>query len=60
MKESYSETDWDMWLRISRDFQFEYISEPLVNYSVHEDQLSNNRALVAKGREQTSSENMSS
>ena len=44
-------SDWDMWLRISKKFQFEHISEPLVNYFVHENRLTNDTALVAKGRE---------
>lgn len=27
--------DWDMWLRVAREFPFAGISEPLVNYRIH-------------------------
>jgi len=27
--------DWDMWLRIARKYQFEYVDEPLVQIRVH-------------------------
>jgi hypothetical protein len=32
--------DYDMWVRIAEKFQFEYLSEPLVHYSLHEVNLS--------------------
>ena len=42
--------DYDMWLRISKEFQFEYIDEPLVNYLLHDDQpsLSHNYEAVIR------------
>jgi len=44
-------SDYDMWIRISREFKFEYINQPLVKYHVHENKLSNNPGLVIKGIE---------
>ena len=32
--------DYDMWLRISREFHFDYISQPLVAFSLHDGQAS--------------------
>jgi glycosyltransferase involved in cell wall biosynthesis len=32
--------DYDMWVRIARKFQFEYLSEPLAHYSLHDVKLS--------------------
>ena len=43
--------DWDMWIRISKEFQFEYITEPLVNYYVHNAKLSTNYEIMIEGRE---------
>lgn len=43
--------DYDMWLRISREFDFEYINEPLVKYYVHDNRLSTNTEIQIKGRE---------
>ena len=43
--------DLDFYLRIARDFHFEYIEEPLVQYNVHENRLSNNPEVRAKGLE---------
>jgi glycosyltransferase involved in cell wall biosynthesis len=43
--------DYDMWIRISREFHFECIKEPLVKYHVHKNQISNNAAIRAKGLE---------
>ena len=41
--------DYDYWIRISKHFDFEYISEPLVKYCMHENRLSNNNKLRARG-----------
>ena len=45
--------DYDMWLRISKEFQFEYINEPLINYLLHDDQpsLSRNYEAVIRDTE---------
>jgi glycosyltransferase involved in cell wall biosynthesis len=44
--------DYDMWIRISKEFQYEYIKEPLVNYYSHSDsRLSTNYKLVISGKE---------
>jgi glycosyltransferase involved in cell wall biosynthesis len=47
---SYGE-DWDMWIRISKEFQFEYISDFLVNYYIHDQNLSTNYELKIQGAE---------
>jgi glycosyltransferase involved in cell wall biosynthesis len=43
--------DYDMWIRISRFYEFEYIKEPLVFYSVHGNRMSTNYALMVTGLE---------
>jgi glycosyltransferase involved in cell wall biosynthesis len=44
-------TDYDMWIRLSRCYRFEYIEEPLVLYSIHRHQLSANYARLVRGKE---------
>jgi glycosyltransferase involved in cell wall biosynthesis len=44
-------TDYDMWIRISKEFRFEYISDPLVHYYVHDNNLSTNYEIVVRGME---------
>jgi glycosyltransferase involved in cell wall biosynthesis len=43
--------DYDMWIRISKGFEFEFIKDPLVKYHVHEDQISNNLRIRILGIE---------
>lgn len=43
--------DYDMWIRIAHHYKFEFISEPLVLYSVHNNRLSANNATILKGKE---------
>jgi glycosyltransferase involved in cell wall biosynthesis len=43
--------DYDMWLRISREFNFECIKTPLVKYGVHKNHLGSNYSLQINGRE---------
>jgi glycosyltransferase involved in cell wall biosynthesis len=43
--------DRDMWIRIAKQFHFEYIEKPLVKYLIHQEKLSNNFGLSIKGRE---------
>lgn len=41
--------DYDYWIRISEQFDFEYLAEPLVKYRLHENGLSNNNELKVQG-----------
>jgi glycosyltransferase involved in cell wall biosynthesis len=34
-EELRSVEDWEMWVRVSRHFEFDYVPEPLVTYRVH-------------------------
>ena len=43
--------DYDMWLRISKEFEVEYITEPLVFYSLHENRISTNHQSKVRGLE---------
>lgn len=45
--------DWDMWIRISKEFEFEYVNEPLVRHYIHANRLSSNsnREIQIKGLE---------
>ena len=44
--------DYDMWLRISKEYDIEYIREPLVVYRVHGDRISTNCDSLIRGREE--------
>jgi len=41
--------DYDYWIRISKHFDIEYLTEPLVKYRIHENRHSNNIELRAQG-----------
>lgn len=43
--------DYDMWIRISRIYDFESIAEPLVRYTVHADRLSADTRTILHGKE---------
>jgi hypothetical protein len=43
--------EYDMWIRVARHFDFSYLDEPLVKYSVHSSQLSTNHAAMMRGME---------
>jgi glycosyltransferase involved in cell wall biosynthesis len=43
--------DYDMWIRISKEYQIDYITGPLVNYFVHENSMSSNCQLMIRGFE---------
>lgn len=43
--------DYDMWIRISNEFHFEYIAEPLVRYLVHGSSMSCNYEQIIRGME---------
>ncbi len=42
--------DWDMWLRISQEYLFDYVPEVLVKIYMHDIQISNNLAAMIPGR----------
>ncbi len=46
-----SSQDFDMWVRLSREFHFEFIKEPLVKYSFHEKRISTDVEKKIKGIE---------
>jgi glycosyltransferase involved in cell wall biosynthesis len=41
--------DYDLWLRLSRKFHFDYINRPLLKYYVHERQIWTNLAALTQG-----------
>src|SRR5262249_33295962 len=45
--------DFDMWLRIAKEFQFECIKEPLIRFVIHksDSSISTNYDLMVKGKE---------
>jgi glycosyltransferase involved in cell wall biosynthesis len=43
--------DYDLWIRISKEFHFDYIKTPLVKYYFHKNQISNNLEIRSRGRE---------
>lgn len=47
----YYGEEYDMWIRIAKEFDFECISEPLVKYSIHASKLSTNSEIVMTGLE---------
>lgn len=46
-----SSQDWDMWLRISRYYKFDYVNEIVAKYYVHGRQISFNMRKYIPGRE---------
>jgi glycosyltransferase involved in cell wall biosynthesis len=43
--------DYDLWIRISRDFQFDYVQEPLLNYFIHPKKVWTNLEALTQGLE---------
>lgn len=43
--------EYDMWIRTAHSFDFAFLAEPLVRYSVHEDRLSTNYDVMIRGLE---------
>jgi glycosyltransferase involved in cell wall biosynthesis len=43
--------EYDMWIRVAHSFDFAYIAEPLVRYSVHTTRLSTNSGVMIRGLE---------
>jgi glycosyltransferase involved in cell wall biosynthesis len=46
-----SASDYDMWIRISKKFSFEFIREPLTKYYIHEDSITYNYGKKIRGIE---------
>jgi glycosyltransferase involved in cell wall biosynthesis len=46
-----SSQDYDMWIRVSKEFHLEYIGKPLVKYYIHDNKISNSREAVIRGME---------
>jgi glycosyltransferase involved in cell wall biosynthesis len=44
-------SDYDMWIRISKDFRLQCIKQPLVKYFIHGNSLTNDYAKGIQGRE---------
>ncbi len=42
--------DWDMWLRIARFFEFDYVNEVLARVNMHGEQISTDYAKLIPGR----------
>lgn len=43
--------DYDMWIRISRHYEFEVIDRPLVRYTVHAHRLSTDSGTILRGKQ---------
>lgn len=43
--------DYDMWIRLSKEFHFECVEDALVKYHIHENRLSNNLSIRIHGLE---------
>jgi glycosyltransferase involved in cell wall biosynthesis len=43
--------DRDLWIRISRDFHFDYVQEPLFNYFLHSENVWTNLEALTRGLE---------
>lgn len=41
-KQLFAVEDYDMWLRISRNYKFGYINKPLAKHRIHQNQISKN------------------
>ena len=50
-EELASGADYDMWLRISKEFDIDYVPEPLVLYNVHRNRISTNHEYMIRGTE---------
>jgi glycosyltransferase involved in cell wall biosynthesis len=46
-----SASDYDMWIRIAAEFNFDYVAEPLVNYRNHPKKISTNYDGLIRGLE---------
>jgi glycosyltransferase involved in cell wall biosynthesis len=46
-----SSQDYDMWIRIAKEYEFECIAEPLAKYYVHDTRISTNHLAIINGME---------
>jgi len=44
--------DFDMWIRVLEEYEFDYIKDPLVRYLIHPDRITTNYGAVIKGLEE--------
>jgi glycosyltransferase involved in cell wall biosynthesis len=42
--------NWDLWIRIARSYKIEFVDEPLVNYRVHQGNMSKGSQLMLDAR----------
>lgn len=43
--------DYDMWIRIAQEFEFDFVRSPLVNYRIHRNSISFNNNVIIIGLE---------
>lgn len=41
--------DWEMWIRIAKEYQFDFIEDPLVTYHIHKSRISTDLEAEIKG-----------
>jgi glycosyltransferase involved in cell wall biosynthesis len=46
-----SSQDWDMWIRLSQKYHFDFVDKPLVRYFRHEKKISTNFDALINGKE---------
>jgi glycosyltransferase involved in cell wall biosynthesis len=46
-----SGADYDMWLRVAKEFDIEFVAEPLVLYTIHSNRISTNYEALIRGIE---------
>lgn len=46
-----SNQDWEMWVRVAREFEFEFVPDVLANYYIHESQISTSLEKRVRGLE---------
>ena len=51
MKNLPCSQDYDLWIRLSKEFLFECVPEPLFKYRIHQNKISTNLEALTKGSE---------
>jgi len=49
--ENLAAVDWDMWIRISKKYDFDFVREPLVKYYIHKGNISSTIGLQKKEKD---------